>query len=342
MQFLYGVSSNSVQQVLKNAGIKSYVQKESDSKHELPMHVVQPFSGKEKSRNHWVARPKDAQIKALIIHYTASGLKSTMRTFTSGKVPRVSPHYSVTEEEEESDISGGHIIQLVDEKNRAAHAGVSQWRDIVQKNKKGLNDYSIGIENVNLGWLGKKNDYGKKDNIKFYTWHTFDKNQVVALGNLCKNIVQKYDIDPANVLGHADIATSRNPDPGPLFPWKELHEKYGVGAWLKEHELDPNYIKRKYNSEGESCPKETSETFVLKCLEQYGYHIPDGIEAGMTKQNHAVLQAFRAHFSCNMRPQACYSTNVTRRDMVWAYGLANKYSSYKTHLFSKSYNKKVK
>ena len=83
-------------------------------------------------------RPKGKKINSIIIHYTG------MKTFDEAykrlcdKNSKVSSHYLIGRD--------GKIINLVDEKKRAWHSGVSHWKGV-----DNLNDISIGIELENPG-----------------------------------------------------------------------------------------------------------------------------------------------------------------------------------------------
>lgn len=85
-----------------------------------------------------------AEIGGVILHFTAGGdADSTVKWF---KHPdsKASAHYVVSR--------GGEIIQMVDERNAAWHAGSSTTKP--KLNGKGnLNKWTIGIELCNWGWL---------------------------------------------------------------------------------------------------------------------------------------------------------------------------------------------
>ena len=83
-------------------------------------------------------RPKGAKINSVVIHYT--GMKTFNEAFKRlcDKKTKVSSHYLIGRD--------GRIIKLVDEKNRAWHAGTSHWKGI-----NNINDISIGIELENPG-----------------------------------------------------------------------------------------------------------------------------------------------------------------------------------------------
>lgn len=139
----------------------------------------------------------------LILHYT--GMESAQEALDRlcDKDSKVSAHYTVDED--------GTVYQHVDEDKRAWHAGQSYWRGT-----RNLNHRSIGIEVVNPG-----HDHG---------YRSFTKPQIDALIDLCKDIMQRHDIEPENVLAHSDVAPDRKEDPGELFPWKRLAD-HGIGIW---------------------------------------------------------------------------------------------------------------
>tara|TARA_Y100000590_G_scaffold321166_1_gene363613 strand:+ start:255 stop:737 length:483 start_codon:yes stop_codon:yes gene_type:complete len=140
-------------------------------------------------------RPKGTKIKSIIIHYTG------MKTFEDAykrlcdKNSKVSSHYLIGRD--------GKIINLVDEKNRAWHAGVSRWKGI-----DNLNNISIGIELENPG-----HEFG---------YIPFSKKQMNALIFLCKKLKNKYEIEEDWVLGHSDISPDRKLDPGEKFNWNDI------------------------------------------------------------------------------------------------------------------------
>jgi N-acetylmuramoyl-L-alanine amidase len=277
---------------------------------DLTGYKIPYFPPPQTNRNHFDDRPEGilTPIKALVMHYTVSNLPRAANTFTAD-IPdnRVSATYLISEADEVLGIPGGKIIQVVPEDKRAWHAGVSSWREITN-----LNGTSIGIENVNKGFINPPGEPIK--------WFPFDPAQIHALGLLSQGIVQKYHISPAYVVGHADIAPGRKQDPGILFPWSQLHKDYGVGAWLVEEEQNPSAI-------GQYCPREklpqgVSIAFLSTSLKEYGYSIePTDYPVGLFP---SVLKAFKSHFSQNQNPQGYAAAD--ERDMFWAWGLAAKYN----------------
>lgn len=160
------------------------------------------------------------RVRFLVLHYTAQNFADSVKSLT-GK--SVSAHYLVPDPTEATyqvaGFSGVRIFNLVDENERAWHAGTSQWGT-----RSNINDTSIGIEIVNLA-------SGDGENI---TFPPFNPQQIEAVTQLAQNILQRYpDISPVNVVAHSDIAPGRKSDPGPQFPWQQLYQA-GVGAWYDE------------------------------------------------------------------------------------------------------------
>lgn len=269
--------------------------------HKVESYTIDPFPAPEHNRNHYDSRG-DTKIEYLIMHYTVYDFPISIKTFTTNQPSnRVSAHYVITEKEDY--VSGGQVIQVVHDKDRAWHAGLSTWG-----NDKNLNAASLGIEHVNKGFTINPNTEER-------TWYAFDKQQVLASGMISQDIVKEYDICPTHVLGHADIAPSRKQDPGILFPWEQLYSTYKVGAWLDKDEMNPAEIISRYDPK-EPCPDEVNISLFSKMLNSYGYDSNSNTESAIT--------AFKAHFSANQQPELYNSTlNIT--DMYWAWALNAKY-----------------
>ena len=168
----------------------------------------------------------------VVLHYTGMQTAAAALERLCDPAAEVSAHYMIDED--------GTVIRLVDEANRAWHAGRSCWRGITD-----INSASIGIELVNPG-----HEFG---------YRPFPDVQMQALLPLLADIVKRHDIPRANVLGHSDIAPARKEDPGELFPW-DLLARYRLT--LAKPELTMRLI---YDNPG---------AFFL-ALERFGYDITD-------------------------------------------------------------------
>lgn len=203
----------------------------------------------------------DKRVRFLVLHYTQGNFKKSIESLTGYNV---SVHYLV------NDQNSDHIFQLVEERDRAWHAGISSW-----KGRNNINDTSIGIEIVNLGFtLDEKNHK---------TWYPYPPEQINSVINLCKQIISNYDIKPTDIIAHSDIAPNRKEDPGPLFPWKQLYDN-GIGAWYNEEK-----VKSLIPHIDISNIKAIQEKFI-----KYGYGLnPTGIMDLPTKE---VVSSFQMHF----------------------------------------------
>ena len=162
---------------------------------------------------------KKRKIKFIIIHYTGMQSERASINRLTSKRSNVSAHYLINKK--------GDIINMVDEKNIAWHAGKSKWKNFVN-----LNEKSIGIELVNKGLQ--------------FGYETFSKKQISKLVSLCKILIKKYKLKSTDILGHSDIAPLRKKDPGEKFPWKILSKKK-IGYWhlankkkIKDYDLNKN------------------------------------------------------------------------------------------------------
>ena len=134
-------------------------------------------------------------IRHLILHYTGMKSGQGAEDWLVNPESGVSSHYIVHDD--------GRIVQMVEEMDRAWHAGNSRWRG-----EGDLNSSSIGIEITNPG-----HEWG---------YRPFPDVQMRQLLRLASTICVRHRIDRANVIGHSDIAPTRKQDPGELFDWPRL------------------------------------------------------------------------------------------------------------------------
>ena len=211
---------------------------------------------------------KNERVRFLVLHYTATDDAESLRLLTQGDV---SAHYLVKTHPESLD-GKPIVLQLVPESQRAWHAGVSYWQG-----RNSLNDTSIGIEIVNKGFT---------ERMLRREWYPYNESQIELIERLTKDIVERYNIEPANVVAHSDIAPLRKSDPGPLFPWKRLATQ-GVGAWPDDATV------AKYMN-GRNKNDKASVAIIQQTLARYGYQIPQSGE--WDDETRQVIKAFQMHF----------------------------------------------
>lgn len=145
----------------------------------------------------------------IVLHYTEQDSVEqsldTLRSRNSGG--RVSSHYLLGKD--------GKTYQLVSDAKRAWHAGAGSWGAITD-----VNNASIGIEIDNDGKS------------------PFPDAQIDSLIVLLRDLTTRLRISPTQIIGHSDLAPTRKIDPGPLFPWKRLHDA-GFGLWPADATQDP-------------------------------------------------------------------------------------------------------
>ena len=182
-------------------------------------------------------------IRHIILHYTGMESGEAAVDWLCNPESGVSSHYLVHED--------GRIIQMVEELDRAWHAGVSRWRG-----QSDLNSSSIGIEIQNPG-----HEWG---------YRPFPDVQMRQVIRLVATLCVRHRVDRADVTGHADIAPTRKPDPGELFDWPRLAQHRIALARPDKLLADPGW---------------TDAAFGL-ALERFGYDITDPKAATRAFQQH--------------------------------------------------------
>ena len=245
------------------------------------------------------AKGQDARVKFLILHYTAADDARSLALLTQGGV---SAHYLVPKIPE---LRNGKpvVLQLVEEDKRAWHAGISNWNGRVN-----LNDSSVGIEIVNLGFTDSM--------LGTRTWYPFTDAQIAAVTVLARDIIRRHQIAPENVLAHSDIAPLRKQDPGKLFPWQQLAQQ-GIGAWP-----DAATVSKFLNGRAPNAP--ANVLLLQQTLHQYGYDkIPQtGV---LDEETRLTLSAFQMHFRpADIDGNADAQTEAIAKALVAKYRTENK------------------
>ena len=230
------------------------------------------------SQNH------NSRVNYLAIHFTSEHFAESLRLLTQPTDRPVSAHYLVPEPGDESyDRRSLRVHQLVPESRRAWHAGTSFWHG-----EESLNDRSIGIELVNRSYCSDNDPDIETPAPENQTcvFYDFSEEQIALLVRLTGEIIERFpDIDPVDVVGHADIAPDRKVDPGPRFPWRQLYEQ-GIGAWYDLETVD------RYR---EQCRHDMPDiALIQRALLAYGYQIEETGEND--PQTRFVVRAFQMHF----------------------------------------------
>lgn len=145
------------------------------------------------------ARRGGVRPSLIVIHYTAMDSHEAARARLCDPAAEVSAHWLISRH--------GAAEALVDEAQRAWHAGAGEWAGVAD-----VNSQSIGIE------LDNRGD------------HPFAEPQMAALEQLLGGIMARWSIPPQRVIGHSDMAPDRKSDPGPRFDWRRLAH-LGLSVW---------------------------------------------------------------------------------------------------------------
>ena len=135
----------------------------------------------------------------IVLHYTGMDSVEAALERLCDPLAEVSCHYLIA--------GDGRIWQLVDEAQRAWHAGAGQWGGVTDVNSR-----SIGIELANIGI------------------HPFAAPQMAALEEVMRGIMARWSIRPERVIAHSDMAPERKSDPGSRFDWRRL-ARQGLSIW---------------------------------------------------------------------------------------------------------------
>ncbi len=200
-------------------------------------------------------------VDMLVLHYTGMLGRDDALERLCDPACEVSAHYLIDE--------GGSLFPLVDEEQRAWHAGVAMWRGAAN-----INSRSIGIELVNPG-----HEFG---------YRPFTEEQYRTLIPLCREIVARHDIPARNVVGHSDVAPVRKADPGELFDWQRLAAE-GIGLWPQTSATpcDANDVPRLLSDIGYDISDETAA--VIAFQRHFSTHRLDGVIDAQTRRAIAAV-----------------------------------------------------
>jgi N-acetylmuramoyl-L-alanine amidase len=135
----------------------------------------------------------------VVLHYTEMTSADAALDRLCDPCAQVSAHYLIGRD--------GTVWQLVDEAQRAWHAGAGMWR-----RREDVNSRSIGIELDNDGTS------------------PFAAALMRSLETLLPGVLTRWAIPPAGVIAHSDMAPDRKVDPGPRFDWRRL-ARQGMALW---------------------------------------------------------------------------------------------------------------
>jgi len=219
----------------------------------------------------------EKQIKGIVLHY--SGCPNADILENAFYATGISSHYDVDFE--------GEKFEFVDPEYVAFHIRESVWNGAIS-----LNTSFIGVEQDIWGYyessFEKMYDYKKfgkpvqlpGDDRK---WFKFSKKQIKSTGKLIFALQKEYNIPGHNVVTHSDITMGKESDAGPMFPYKEIFEKYGAGYYPKSKYINLDKFS------------ELTDDDYVKLLEIYGFNKGKNGKV-FNLSNNKVIRAFKLHF----------------------------------------------
>ena len=234
------------------------------------------------SAKFWSGRDAAWPISGVVQHYTASQSEKGLIKWMASPECANSAHLFV--------YRSGHLVQMVRLADRAFHAGEKAnsgfWKG--KKQPTNVNNFTIGIENCNAGWLlkdgskfympmaqstgfvkgalykGPAPEYAPDHNGVSRWWEPYSDALVATNIEVLKRIVDMHPAVTAEGIGfHSDVSPHRKYDPGPLWPHEYvLSEVFGTDAVIpgiivgvtdvKEDEKEDVGANRGNNMDGEN------------------------------------------------------------------------------------------
>ncbi|MEM9223200.1 MAG: N-acetylmuramoyl-L-alanine amidase [Pseudomonadota bacterium] len=202
----------------------------------------------------------------VVLHYTDMADVNAAIRWLCAPESKVSAHYVIT--------ADGAVVPLVDEADRAWHAGVSSWEGV-----RDINGRAIGIE---LDSPGHRPDAP-----------SFPAEQIAALLSLLDAIRDRWSIRRRAVVAHSDVAPMRKIDPGERFPWKQLADAgHAIFVPLPEKGIDvtPEELWQDLERAGYAPPSSADEaTALLRAFHRR--HRPNAVELGADPITAALAKA---------------------------------------------------
>lgn len=171
-------------------------------------------------------------VSLVVLHYTAMESVEAALERLCDTEAEVSAHYLIGKD--------GTLYQLVEEDNRAWHAGDGSWAG-----HDDINSRSIGIELDNDGQSA------------------FAEPLMETLEALLSDLMDRHHLPAKAIIGHSDMSPGRKHDPGPYFDWARLAAK-GLSVWPEpamrgEFLRDASYF---------GYPVELGQTSILNAFRQ--------------------------------------------------------------------------
>ena len=256
----------------------------------------------------WMRSPnhgtRGLEISGIIIHHTGGAtIGGALEEFLNNQT---SAHYVID--------TDGQIVKMVQDIQRANHAGVARWNGDAQVNQR-----TIGIEIVN-------------------STDPYPAVQYTALTTLLAQLRRSFPgIVPWNVVGHSDVATNesgrlgrKSGDPGSRFEWTRV-EAMGLGMSASATPVAPTvYASFFLSFPGESFRTGDNDSLrrfggarrtaivgdpiheLQTDLQTIGYSV-GVVDGGCGEKTHRAAEMFQEHFFAGGRGHKSPDGDVDRQ-----------------------------
>lgn len=172
-------------------------------------------------------RMPTAPVDMVMLHFCSDVVENPQDPFNVDRIVDIFTSYSVSAHY----LIGrdGTVFRFVPENRVAYHAGKGDLSWVPERANR-LNEFSIGIEMLNVGSAkdmaifmssAKYAEYAKEHP----EWIGYTDEQYQALKSLLDSIRSRYPaiiFDRKHIVGHDEYAGSRRTDPGELFDWNRI------------------------------------------------------------------------------------------------------------------------
>jgi len=217
-------------------------------------------TGQPKIDTRYHAISQDSRVQFIVLHYTEIDFARSLQRLTKEEV---SSHYLVNDRPPT-------VYRLVEEDQRAWHAGPSFWQGYTH-----LNSSSIGIEIVNSGNGGDPNA----------SYAEYPEQQIKQVIDLVRDVQRRHGVRPDRVLGQSDIQPLTKQDPGPRFPWYQL-ALAGLIVWP-----DPEAVAAARARFAQELP---AVPWFQQRLAAHGFNVPQNGQ--LDEATRASLSAFQMKY----------------------------------------------
>jgi N-acetylmuramoyl-L-alanine amidase len=277
---------------VKPAQVRSETSKENDptiKRYGLDIHVKYLETPCDNINHNCNQRPPGTKIDGIMVHDTVVSGPRALLWFSLPDLKQSTPTNRVGPSTHYFIARNGDVYLIVEEEDRAWHAGKGNFNDIADK----ANDSFIGIE--------LENEWPTDDIMKNCTQRTdfkdqpnYTEAQIKSFRELVKGLIKERHIAPENIFYHSDYRPKDRCDPGIKFPAERL-ARDKIGLWPDPVPVDPKGLTHKSGQKDSDTEDSKGITSDQQLLMNAGYTSVNatGVFDAPTEQ---AVKAFKFHY----------------------------------------------